>query len=105
MEVWLRMLLDNIGLKQYLPAIMHEDNAACIVLSRGEGKFLQPMHIGIKYHYLWEQIVKGEIVLQYNNTDDKLPEIPTKPRMNVCFKELMKTMVSDHNGSTKLELN
>lgn len=73
------MLLSDFVIKQKTATVVHEDNAACISLSRGEGKFLQSKHTDMRYHYLKENIAEGEIILQDININEQLADILTNP--------------------------
>lgn len=102
MKVWLRLLLEYLGLKQESPTVIHEDNATCIVLSGGEGKFLQSKHISIRYHYLQENIGDKSIVLKFIQTDDQLADILTKPPATIKFSKFREHMVGERERTCQM---
>lgn len=71
---------------------MYEDNSACIILSKGEGKFIQSKYIGIRYHYLRRKIGEGEIILKHIN--DQLDDVLHKPLINTKLNQFMHKMIS-----------
>ena len=89
MIVWFRTLLMELGDEQREATVVHEDNRACIILSRGEGKFLTSKHISLRYHYLNEKVLSKEIALEYIPTEEQLADLLTKPLATVRFKELL----------------
>lgn len=91
--IWFRALLEDLGEKQVRPTLIHEDNTACLVLARGEGKFLTSKHIGLRYHYLREKVASQEIELAYISTDKQLADLLTKPLAFARFDKLMKQVV------------
>ncbi len=49
--IFLRQLLDSMGVKQLVPTMIFEDNQACIALSKNGLVNARSKHIDIKYHF------------------------------------------------------
>ena len=43
-------------------------------------------HIEIKFHYIRDMVQRGEVKLQYVETDEKMAYVLTKPLARVKFK-------------------
>ena len=63
--IFLRQLLDSMGVKQSEPTMIFEDNLACIALSKNSLVNTRSKHIDIKYHFNREKVESGEVVLKY----------------------------------------
>ena len=92
--IWFRTLLKDLNDEQLEPTIMYEDNMACLLLSKREGKFLTSKHIGLRYHYLREKVMLKEIKMEYVPTDQQLADMLTKALAFRKFDELMKRIVA-----------
>ena len=75
--IWWRCLLQELGYTQ-LTTIIHEDNQACILLSKNPQAHSKTKHIQIKYHFIREKCASKEVRLQYLNTKDMLADMFTK---------------------------
>ena len=62
--VWLRRLLDDIGVIQSNPTPIFCDNISTIAIAKNPNHNGRTKHIVIKFHYIRELIVGGEITLQ-----------------------------------------
>ena len=76
--IWLRGLLDALGIVQDDPTVIHIDNQAAIKLSDNPGNHARSKHIDIKHHLVRERITSGEIQLEYVNTEQQRADILTK---------------------------
>lgn len=95
MSVWCRVLLKEFNEEQPRPSLIHEDNMACISLSKGEGLYLTSKHIGLRHHYLKETLEAGEIMLVHVSTEKQLADLLTKTLAPVKFKGFMRLIVFD----------
>jgi hypothetical protein len=64
-KIFLRQLLDFMGVKQLEPTMIFEDNQACIALSKNKLVNTRSKHIDIKYNFNREKVECGEVVLKY----------------------------------------
>ena len=87
--VWLRNLLRDIGFKQDKPTstVVYEDNQGAIALSQNPKDHSRTKHIDIKFHYIREQISKGNVELQYCATADMLADTLTKGLPKPAFEK------------------
>jgi len=77
--IWLRRLLKEFGSLFTKPFLLLEDNAACILLSKNPGDFPKSKHIDVRYHFVRDQAIAGEIIQRKVATKDNLADVFTKP--------------------------
>jgi hypothetical protein len=78
--IWLRMLLDELGLPQVNPSKILEDNQGCIKLAENPVVHGRSKHIDVRYHFIRERVRKvRDVVLEYCSTNDMVADILTKP--------------------------
>ncbi len=63
--IFLRHILDSMGVKQLEPTMIFEDNQACIALIKNSLANARSKRIDIKYHFNREKVESGEVVLKY----------------------------------------
>jgi hypothetical protein len=89
--IWLRMLLEELGLSQVNPSKILEDNQGCIKLAENPVVHGRSKHIDVRYHFIRERVRKvRDVVLEYCSTNDMVADIFTKPldREKFCkFRE------------------
>ena len=66
-----------------------EDNQACIRIGQNPELHQRTKHIDIKYHYLRDQIRKGNISLQWIPTNEQLADALTKPLPKSSFDKFI----------------
>ena len=84
--IHLRQLMSDLGHVQDQPTIVYEDNQGCIALSANPVFHKRTKHIDIKYHFIRERIVSGDIEVIYVPTEHQLADLLTKalhkPKVN-----------------------
>jgi hypothetical protein len=76
--VWLaRLLTDMIGIESGAPELL-VDNQSAIALSKNPVLHERSKHIGVRYHYLYECVDEGRIIIDYIATEEQLVDILTK---------------------------
>ena len=75
---WLAMLLLEIGADSPWPFPILADNQSAIALTKDNAFHSWTKHIDIPYHYIWEAVEKGDLRLNYVQTDSNLANIFTK---------------------------
>ena len=75
--IWLKNLLKDLECKQNT-VILHEDNQACIALSKNPQFHSRTKHIQVDYHYIRDQVENGEFILKYIPTKSQLADLTTK---------------------------
>ena len=77
--MFLRQILDSMGVKQPEPTMIFEDNQACIALSMNNIVNSKSKHIDIKYHFNRKKVERGEVDLKYGPTKEIIAHVMTKP--------------------------
>ena len=90
--IWLRRLLEDFGLEQRRPTVLHEDNQAAIAISTNPVNHSRVKHIDTKYHFIRDQVEHGTILLQYCPTEQMVADILTKPLAREHFGQLCSAM-------------
>jgi hypothetical protein len=89
--IWLRMLMEELGLSQVYPSKILEDNQGCIKLAENPVVHGRSKHIDVRYHFIRERVRNvRDVVLEYCPTNDMVADILTKPidREKFCkFRE------------------
>ena len=67
---------------------VYEDNQACIKMAEGDGVTKRAKHIDVRYHVTTEAIERGEITLEYINTEDKVADALPKNLGQVKLNKL-----------------
>lgn len=86
--IWLRRLLEDLGVKQEEPITILEDNQAAIALSENPGQNPKVKHIATRYHFTREAVRDGEIKIEYCPTSDMVADILTKSLTKEKFFKL-----------------
>lgn len=90
--VWLKNVLNEIGLDQEEAITMFCDNSSAIKLSKNPVLHGKSKHISVRYHFLRELVSEGVINLDYCSTQDQISDIMTKPVKLDAFEKLRKMM-------------
>ena len=90
--VWLRNLLEEVGMKQNDATVIYEDNQGAMALSSNPKDHPRTKHIDIKYHYIREEIEKGKIVLSYCPTNDMVADVLTKGLPKTSYEKFRAEM-------------
>jgi hypothetical protein len=64
------------------------DNESAIKIAYNHYERSRTKHIDIRYHFLRDHAIKGDIIISYVGTDDQLADIFTKPLDENRFCEL-----------------
>ena len=94
--IFLRQLLESMGVKQSEPTMIFEDNQACIALSKNSLVNARSKHIDIKYHFNREKVESGEVVLKYCPSAEMIADVMTKPLPAPQHRALIKLMMGGH---------
>jgi hypothetical protein len=86
--VWLRQLLSDLKVKPDSPTLIFEDNQASICLAKNPQYHGRAKHIDIKYHFVREQVVNGNIEVKYCRSEDMIADMLTKGLSYVQFDKL-----------------
>nr|GEW52510.1 putative RNA-directed DNA polymerase [Tanacetum cinerariifolium] len=90
--LWLRRMLEYIGLTQEEGTIINCDNMSTIKLSKNSVMHNRSKHIDVKYYFLRDLVNDGRIELRYCNTLAQVADIMTKPLKVEQFEKLRKML-------------
>lgn len=86
--LWLRSLLEEIGLGSKKVMQLQVDNQSAINLAKNPIAHGRSKHIETKYHFLRDQVNKGRLELCFCRTNLQQADIMTKPLKTERFNEL-----------------
>ena len=69
--IWLRRLLENVGVKQRESTVIYEDNQGAIQLSRNSKFHNRTKHIDIAFHFVREKVQPRTQALHYFYRDQR----------------------------------
>lgn len=90
--VWLRQLLDELGVKQTEPTTILCDNQSAIFLTKNAALHKRSKHIDIKYHYIKSLVETNQIVVKSCYTEEQVADALTKALGTEQFTYLRKLM-------------
>jgi hypothetical protein len=77
--VWLRRLLNEVGLAMKGPTPLHQDNSGCVSLSGNWRADQRTKHIDVQYHYVREQVEAKSVLVKRIATTEQVADALTKP--------------------------
>ena len=86
--IWLRSLVDSLGLKQDI-TVVYCDSQSAIHLTKNQMYHERTKHIDVRYHFIREIISQGAIVVKKVGTSDNLVDMMTKPVTISKFKHCL----------------
>lgn len=86
--VWLRNVLENVGVDQGTGTLLMCDNSSTIKLSKNLVLHGRSKHIHVRYQFLRELVNDEVICLEYYSTLEQLSDIMTKPVKLEVFEKL-----------------
>jgi hypothetical protein len=86
--VWLKRVLEKLGLNQDKTTIIYCDSSSAIKLSKNPVMHGRSKHIDVRFHFLRELTKAGTMELIYCNTQDQIADIMTKPLKLDAFLKL-----------------
>jgi hypothetical protein len=85
---WILELLGNIGMKPEGAFVVHEDNAAALIVAESGRRKARTKHFDIRYFWITEKIKDKTFRLMACPSEDMLADIFTKPTCVVVFLKL-----------------
>ena len=86
--VWMRQLSKDMKTDVCEPTVIFEDNQSAICMAKNPQLHGRAKHIGIKYHFIREQVSNNTIKLRYCRTEDMIADIFTKGLSQEKFVKL-----------------
>ena len=84
----MKQTLTDIQVEYDEPIPIYCDNTSAISISNNLVMHSKKNHIPIKYHFLWEQVAKTNIRVEYVGTKEQVVDIFTKPLPWEAFEYL-----------------
>eukprot|EP01038_Epipyxis_sp_PR26KG_P014695 gene14695-19743_t len=91
--LWLRMILEELGISLVQPLVLREDNRSAISFSQHPGDHRRTKHIDYRHHFVREKVQSNDIMLEYIETLDQLADIFTKALDSDRFIKLRNKLV------------
>lgn len=92
--IWLRELLRDQGY-DIGPVTIFEDNQSVIaMLERKKHGMARTRHINVRYFFIIDRIVSGDLCVKYLPTDEMVADYFTKPLMGSAFPKLQLKLIS-----------
>ncbi|KAK2989631.1 hypothetical protein RJ640_002505 [Escallonia rubra] len=89
--LWMKQTLLDFGLKyDHIPILC--DNTSAIDLTKNPIQHSRTKHIEIKHHFIRDHVQKGDIVLDFVDTNHQLADIFTKPLDSKRFSALRREL-------------
>ncbi|XP_067209204.1 uncharacterized protein [Linepithema humile] len=77
--VWTRGILEELGISQLKPTVLHRNNIAAGQLINNPVFYRHTKHIDIKFHYTRDIIKQGSLLVKHAASNEQLADILTKP--------------------------
>ena len=90
--IWLRKVLCQLTAENIEPVTLFIDNKSAIDLAKNPVFHGRSKHIDIRYHFIWECVDRGEIVLKHISGDCQRADTLTKPLPTVKFEKMRKLL-------------
>ena len=84
--VWLWELLTQLGFPQKNPADLFVDNQSAIRLANNPEFHQRSKHVDIKYHYIHNIIMRGDLLVHWCHTTEQTADILTKGLDSIKFR-------------------
>lgn len=75
---WLIRLLRELDKNPKEPVVYHEDNQSSIRVVEEERETSRSKHVDVKYRFVHEEIMRGQIIVKYVPTGEQIADIMTK---------------------------
>ena len=85
---WMRQLLVDLNCGSTTPTVIYEDNQSSICIAKNPLFHGRTKHIGIKYHFVREQVKNKNVEIVYCPTEDMIADRLTKGRSQDKFEKL-----------------
>ena len=97
---WLREFLEELTHTSHRPTIIHCDSTAAIAMSKNPVHRERTKHIGVKAHYIRNQVRLGNLILTYVHTSVQAADIMTKSLGGTALKQCCNIMGLSDTRST-----
>ena len=77
--VWLKRVLEKLGVEEKTGTVIMFDNNSTIQLSKNPVFHGKSKHIDVRFHFLRDLVNDGVVEMSYCNSQDQIADIMTKP--------------------------
>jgi hypothetical protein len=92
--LWLRGLMEELGLSTQTGSTVYGDNQSAIAVSHNGVKGERTKHVDVKYHFVTECVERGAVRLRWVPTTQQQADIFTKPLAAPVFLQLRKELMT-----------
>jgi hypothetical protein len=92
--LWLRGLMEELGLHTQTGSVVYGDNQAAIAVSENGIKGERTKHVDVKYHFVTEAVERGVVTLKWVPTARQQADIFTKALAAPPFELLRRQIMS-----------
>jgi len=86
--IWARNFLLAQGI-EVGPAVVYQDNKSTMALiDKGRSTSSRTRHINIRYFFVKDRVVSGEVVIKHMPTEDMVADLLTKPLQGQLFRKI-----------------
>ena len=91
--IWLRWLLQDLGVDCSTVTKLHYDNRGAIQIAHNDVFHERTKHIEIDCHFIRHHLLQGTLTLQSVSSQDQLADIFTKPLLPGTFRALTSKLI------------
>jgi hypothetical protein len=92
--LWLRGLMEELGLSTLTGSTVHVDNQSTIAVSEHGVKSERTKHVDVKYHFVTDAVERGVVRLRWVPTSEQQADIFTKALPAPTFLHLRRQLMS-----------
>ncbi len=89
---WIRTLLKDLGIYLSQPPILWCDNVYALAIASNPIFHSRTKHIKVDFHFIWERVLKKDLVIKFVSTIDQLADIFTKSLPTQRFLDLQRKL-------------
>jgi hypothetical protein len=93
---WLHSILTELGVEYSKPTILHIDNQSAIKLICSQDFHKRTKHIDVRYHYIREHYINGDICPSYICSNQQIADMFTKSLPKKPFETLRDEFMSSY---------
>nr|KAJ0224458.1 hypothetical protein LSAT_V11C100013840 [Lactuca sativa] len=86
--IWLKAFLRELGISVTSPPILWCDNLRATYLSANPVFHARTKHVEVDFHFVREQVARGQLNVQFISTSDQIADVFTKPLSSQRFQFL-----------------
>uniref|UniRef100_A0A8D9ARJ7 Copia protein n=2 Tax=Cacopsylla melanoneura TaxID=428564 RepID=A0A8D9ARJ7_9HEMI len=89
--LWLKGILLDLSIEiDHVP--LYEDNQSAIHMAKNRENGKRTKHVDIKYHFIRDEVEKGNVILKYVPTDKQVADMFTKSLSYPVFQKFLKDL-------------